>query len=255
MHNADFRAVAEGLAEKIVLESDGQIDPGQWRVLSRLGARRETALGGEGVDETLDLDPASDLAEQIESFAIERARSHHEGPETYMFLVLRRHGKPGNVAVSPALRVGGGDGDAHGKLASTKHDAIAALAGMAPATLQLMERITVRALTFAENSRADEMQAKVLMAQLVGRAEAGDENARWEAGAQAAQSLAPVLSEAVAAWRASIQTSSAAPQDGQSAINAFNSWPQAAKDALIGAIKEALAAEQDGAAGASEASP
>jgi hypothetical protein len=257
MENADIRAIAEGLADKIDLETgEGeQVSPGEWRILSRIGARRETALGAEGVDETLEIDPGPGVAGEIERFLIERVRVHHSGPQTYLYAVLRRKGRAGNVAVSPPIRVGGGDADAHSQLASFRDQAISALAAMAPHTLQLLERITVRALGMVEVSRSAELEAKVLMAQLVGRAEAGDDGARWEAVAQSAQHFAPVAAEAINAWKASMGVGApAAPTTAEQGLEAFRSWPQAARDAVIRGILEELAAEQAKASGAHSSS-
>lgn len=237
----DLSTIATVFAEKIN-EYDGHNS--EWRVHSRVGETRRDAMGSGGADAVLDL-ADGDLQQQIVEFAIDRIKVHSEGPAGYLWLALRRVGLAGNVLTSPPVRCGGED--AHATLTSTRSDSIAALANMAPRALELMERITVRSIGYAENARKDELDAKIAMAQLIGAAEAGDENARWQAMSEAAGSLAPVLSQAVAAWRDSVAGGGvvSTPHTAEEAVSAFNSWPEEAKAALVAALKEHFKGSQD----------
>lgn len=238
----DLSAIADAFAEK-VQEHDGHNS--EWRVSSRVGESRRDAMGSSGADASLDIADGG-IAEQVASFVIERLRAHSDGPAGYLWLVLRRVGKSGNILTSPPIRCGGED--SHAALTAARADSVAALAGMAPKALELMERITVRSMSFAENARNDELDAKVAMAQLIGAAEAGDENARWQAASEAAGSLAPVLSEAVRAWRASQGAGAPVPSDAESAVDAFNQWPAEAREGLLEALRAHMTSEgaQDG---------
>jgi hypothetical protein len=81
---------------------------------------------------------------------------------------------------------------------------------MAPKAMELMERITLRAMAAMEASRADEMKSKIMMAELIGEAQAADETAKWQAMAEGIKEGAPLVGQAVAAWRAQAEAAAAA---------------------------------------------
>lgn len=234
----DFSVLAAQLAEKV----DGAVLE-EFRIVLHVGATREAALGREGRDHEWSLSSeAGDVVSQIATILIDGTERHDGGPAAYAWFVLRQRGKTGNVAITPAIPIGGED--ARGALVKQREDAVAALAAMAPETLRLIGGLLRTAHEQLTQARANELNAVATMAEAIGYASAGDENSKAAAMAEAAGAVAPVLQEAVAAWRASLEKGGAPPQTYEDFTAVWNAMPDDVKARVMRELAAAAQAQQ-----------
>jgi hypothetical protein len=149
--------------------------------------------------------------------------------------VLRKSGKAGNLACTAPIRIGG----ATTAEATLEQQALARAVAMGPQTLDTMRALLQESMRHQRETLESERELAVVLAQMHGAAEAGDEGARWQAMADAAQHLSPVLRTAVQAWMAS-QGASAGPEpedmDAEDLADVLRRASPEAREAVVRSI-------------------
>lgn len=240
MVDSDDYVVAQALEKHI----DGLVE--QHRVLAHIGDKRSQALHSEGRhSEVLELSTeAGDVQSQIASYVREVREAHARGPHCFAWFVLRRESKAGNVAVSHAVPIGG---ESQREVeASVSERALAKAVDMGPMVLQAVMKAFNNVMAEYRLLSAHYLEARVAIADMNARAEAGDETAKWEAVAESVRELGPMARQAISAWLSSRGVDTGpdpAAMSKEDFVAVFNGLPNDVKAAFIQELREALAQE------------
>ena len=104
-------------------------------------------------------------------------------------------------------------------------------------------RAQFRAMTEGTHARQAERDVSVAFAEAMGRSEASDDGARWQAMAEAAGQLAPTLQEAVRAWAGAQDTRQASDTTAEDILQTLDGMPPEEVRRVVSAILAHQAAQ------------
>lgn len=241
----DVFAIAEELSAYV---DGGAIE--EYRLVSHVGSTRADALSATGRDLTRDLVSGDNVTAQIQRFIVDAQERHEDGPTAYLYICIRRTGRSGNLGTSRPIPVGGED--ARAVLTDMRDRALAAAIDVIPGTQRLLSDLLKHFISKESEVARSEKELAISLAQMAGAAEAGDDSARWQSMAAAAEHLGPALRDAVGAWRASqgaegqIDPSTMTAED---LADLLRRAPASAREAIARAIYEQMRAAEQGQGG------
>jgi hypothetical protein len=219
-----------------------QDDPGGlYHVVAGIGGTRAEALGSEGRDGRIGIEPGDDPSTAILAFAEARLRAHDQAPRALLYLVLRRSGRQGNVAVSRPIPIG--TRTVEGELSGIRGRAESIIFESHNKIVEDYGRWSNMALQLAFSALKAERDTAIDFEGLAATVEA--EARAGSSGTQAAliEALRPVI-----AGVAGKVAGGGQPVTPETVVSTFNAWDDATKLALIEALRAAEQASPEGAA-------